>query len=47
MAKKAIAAKKRVVKIDGVGQLHVMSSFNNVIPWQQKEYSVRSTNGSS
>ena len=29
MAKKAIAAKKRVVKIDGVGQLHVMSSFNN------------------
>ena len=31
MAKKAIAAKKRVVKIDGVGQLHVMSSFNNVI----------------
>ena len=31
MAKKDIAAKKRVVKIDGVGQLHVMSSFNNVI----------------
>ena len=31
MAKKTIAAKKRVVKIDGVGQLHVMSSFNNVI----------------
>ena len=31
MAKKAVAAKKRVVKIDGVGQLHVMSSFNNVI----------------
>ena len=31
MAKKAIAAKKRVVKIEGVGQLHVMSSFNNVI----------------
>ena len=30
MAKKAIAAKKRVVKIDGVGQLHVMSSFNNL-----------------
>ena len=27
----AVAAKKRVVKIDGVGQLHVMSSFNNVI----------------
>ena len=31
MAKKTVAAKKRVVKIDGVGQLHVMSSFNNVI----------------
>ena len=31
MAKKNVAAKKRVVKIDGVGQLHVMSSFNNVI----------------
>ncbi|MBQ1874451.1 MAG: 30S ribosomal protein S11, partial [Paludibacteraceae bacterium] len=25
MAKKTVAAKKRVVKIDGVGQLHVMS----------------------
>ena len=31
MAKKTVSAKKRVVKIDGVGQLHVMSSFNNVI----------------
>ena len=31
MAKKTVAAKKRVVKIDGVGQLHVQSSFNNVI----------------
>ena len=31
MAKKTVAAKKRVVQIDGVGQLHVMSSFNNVI----------------
>lgn len=31
MAKKVAAAKKRVVKIDSVGQLHVMSSFNNVI----------------
>lgn len=31
MAKKVVAAKKRVVKIDSVGQLHVMSSFNNVI----------------
>jgi len=31
MAKKTVAAKKRVVKVDGVGQLHVHSSFNNVI----------------
>ena len=31
MAQKTVAAKKRVVKIDGVGQLHVQSSFNNVI----------------
>mgnify|MGYP002623636351 FL=1 len=31
MAKKTVATKKRVVKIDGVGQLHVSSSFNNVI----------------
>ena len=31
MAKKAVAAKKRVVKVDAVGQLHVHSSFNNVI----------------
>ena len=38
MAKKAIAAKKRVVKIDGVGQLHVMSSFNNVIVTVVKAY---------
>ena len=28
MAKKAIAAKKRVVKIDGVGQLHVMAKLS-------------------
>ena len=31
MAKKATAAKKKVVKIDGVGQIHVYSSFNNII----------------
>ncbi len=31
MAKKTVATKKRVVKVDGVGQLHVQSSFNNVI----------------
>ena len=32
MAKKAVAAtKKRVVKVDAQGQLHVHSSFNNII----------------
>ncbi|MGN0187618.1 MAG: 30S ribosomal protein S11, partial [Paludibacteraceae bacterium] len=31
MAKKTVATKKRVVKVDGVGQLHVHSSFNNII----------------
>ena len=31
MAKKTVAAKKRNVKVDGVGQLHVHSSFNNII----------------
>ena len=31
MAKKTVSAKKRVVKVDSTGQLHVMSSFNNVI----------------
>lgn len=31
MAKKNVTTKKRVVKIDGTGQLHVMSTFNNVI----------------
>lgn len=31
MAKKTAATKKRVVKIDGVGQAHVYSSFNNII----------------
>ena len=30
MAKKTIAAKKRVVKVDAMGQLHVPSSFNNI-----------------
>lgn len=31
MAKKAVAVKKRVVKVDAQGQLHVHSSFNNII----------------
>lgn len=31
MAKKTVSAKKRVVKVDAVGQLHVHSSFNNII----------------
>lgn len=31
MAKKTAAAKKRVVKVDGTGQAHVYSSFNNII----------------
>ena len=29
--RKRVATKKRVVKVEGVGQLHVQSSFNNVI----------------
>jgi small subunit ribosomal protein S11 len=31
MAKKTVAAKKRVVKVDAAGELHVHSSFNNII----------------
>ncbi len=31
MAKKTVSAKKRVVKVTALGQLHVHSSFNNVI----------------
>jgi small subunit ribosomal protein S11 len=31
MAKKTASARKRVVKVGSVGQLHVHSSFNNVI----------------
>ena len=31
MAKKTVAAKKRNVKVDASGQLHVHSSFNNII----------------
>jgi len=31
MAKKAVATKKKVVKVDAIGQLHVHSSFNNII----------------
>ena len=30
MAKKTVAAKKRNVKVDANGQLHVHSSFNNM-----------------
>ena len=31
MAKKVVSTKKKVVKIDANGQLHVHSSFNNII----------------
>ena len=31
MAKKQATSKKRVVKVDAIGQLHVNSSFNNII----------------
>ncbi|MFI3323043.1 MAG: 30S ribosomal protein S11 [Rikenellaceae bacterium] len=31
MAKKTAAVKKRVVKVDALGQVHVHSTFNNVI----------------
>jgi small subunit ribosomal protein S11 len=31
MAKKVVATKKKVVKVDGEGQLHIHSSFNNII----------------
>ena len=31
MAKKTVAAKKRNVKVDANGQVHVHSSFNNII----------------
>ena len=31
MAKQTVATTKRVVKVDGVGQLHIHSSFNNII----------------
>ncbi|MBQ1168117.1 MAG: 30S ribosomal protein S11, partial [Bacteroidales bacterium] len=31
MAKKTTTNKKRVVKVDAYGQLHVSSTFNNVI----------------
>ena len=37
MAKKTVAAKKRVVKVDGVGQLHVHSSFNNIVTLANSE----------
>src|SRR3712207_5937380 len=31
MAKKSTASKKRNVRVDAIGQLHVHSSFNNII----------------
>ena len=31
MAKKTTASKKRNVRVDALGQLHVHSSFNNII----------------
>ena len=31
MAKKTVAAKKRNVKVDAIGQAHIHSSFNNII----------------
>ena len=31
MAKKTVTSKKRNVKVDAMGQLHVHSSFNNII----------------
>ena len=31
MAKKTVASKKRNVRVNAIGQLHVHSSFNNII----------------
>jgi len=31
MAKKTVAAKKRNVKVEAIGQVHIHSSFNNII----------------
>jgi len=31
MAKKTVSSKKRNVRVDAMGQLHVHSSFNNII----------------
>ena len=31
MAKKTVTVKKKTVKVDAMGQLHVHSSFNNII----------------
>ena len=31
MAKKVVSNRKRVVKVDAVGQAHISSTFNNVI----------------
>ena len=31
MAKKTVATKKRIVKVEAIGQAHIHSSFNNII----------------
>ena len=31
MAKKSVSVKKRVVKVEALGQVHIHSSFNNII----------------
>ena len=31
MAKKKASAKKRVVKVEPIGQAHIQASFNNII----------------
>ena len=31
MANKAVSSKKKTVKVDAMGQLHIHSSFNNII----------------
>ena len=43
MAKKTVTSKKRNVRVNAIGQLHVHSSFNNIIVihrtllrWQQR-----------
>ena len=45
MAKKTVAAKKRNVKVDANGQLHVHSSFNNIIVSLANKVKVRLSHG--